>query len=62
MELNGILPHTDVLDERGMQTRNATEYGSYQQYYITFLNEDVQSNQDKLQFITAHGILRPDIR
>uniref|UniRef100_A0A1I7VNY1 Unconventional myosin-VIIa n=1 Tax=Loa loa TaxID=7209 RepID=A0A1I7VNY1_LOALO len=60
---NGITSHTDVSpDEHGMQTRNVNEYGSYQQYYNTFLNEDIPSNQDKLQFIVGHGILRPDIR
>uniref|UniRef100_A0A0R3RZD1 SSD domain-containing protein n=1 Tax=Elaeophora elaphi TaxID=1147741 RepID=A0A0R3RZD1_9BILA len=59
---NGNSPHTDTPDERGIQNGNTIEYSSYQQYYNTFLNEDISSNQEKLQFIVGHGILRPDIR
>uniref|UniRef100_A0AAF5RTL4 Uncharacterized protein n=3 Tax=Wuchereria bancrofti TaxID=6293 RepID=A0AAF5RTL4_WUCBA len=48
--------------ERGVQMRSVTGHGGYQQYYSTFLDEAVSSNQDKLQFIVGHGILRPDMR
>ncbi|KAL3989236.1 Myosin head (motor domain) family protein [Acanthocheilonema viteae] len=59
---NGVVPHIDASDAPGMHTKNVTEYGSYQQFYSAFLNEDVPSSQEKLQFIIGHGILRPHIR
>uniref|UniRef100_A0A915PU59 Uncharacterized protein n=1 Tax=Setaria digitata TaxID=48799 RepID=A0A915PU59_9BILA len=59
---NSILQVMDLPDERGMETKNAIKYGSYQQYYGTLLDAGLPSNQDKLQFIIGHGILRPDIR
>lgn len=62
IEANYTSAPADVSQEREMQTRNSTEYISYDQYYSTLLDEDVPSNQEKLQFIVGHGILRPDIR
>ncbi|VIO88002.1 Uncharacterized protein BM_BM5723 [Brugia malayi] len=60
---NALPTHTGAPPgERGIQTRNVTGHGGYQQYYSTFLSEAVLSNQDKLQFIVGHGILRSDMR
>lgn len=64
LQQNGTLQHNHVApDERGMQTETHNyECDICQEYYSRFLNEDISSNQDKLQFIVGHGILRPDIR